>query len=31
MQAIGFQRANTTSATAIRPWPDDSPSFQLPG
>ena len=25
------QRAKITSATAISPWPLDSPSFQLPG
>ncbi len=31
MQASGFHRANTTNATAISPWPDDNPSFQLPG
>ncbi len=30
-QPTGFQRANTTSATAISPCPDDRLSFQLPG
>ena len=28
MQRSGFQRAKMTSATAIRPWPDDRPWFQ---
>ena len=31
MQRSGFQRAKITSATAIRPWPLERPSFQLPG
>ena len=31
MQAMGFQRAKITSATAMRPWPEEMPSFQLPG
>ena len=26
-----LQRAKMTSATAIRPWPLEMPSFQLPG
>ena len=30
-QRRGSQRAKITSATAIRPWPLDRPSFQLPG
>ena len=29
--AAGLQRAKMTSATAIRPWPDDRPWFHEPG
>ncbi len=31
MQRIGDQRAKITSATAIKPWPDDRPWFHEPG
>ena len=30
-QRSGFQRAKMTSATAIRPWPEDRPWFHEPG